>query len=59
VVVRMKIELASDGVIVGSDGVATSISIVERIAHLNLTMDNRHAAVNYLNWVYEAGVRRR
>ena len=49
-VATMKIELASEGVIVGSDDVATRISIVERIAHLNLAMDNRPAALNYLKW---------
>ena len=46
----MKIELASEGVIVRSDDVATRISIVKRIAHLNLVMDNRPAALNYLKW---------
>ena len=50
VVATMKIELASEGVIVGSDDVATRISIVQRIAHLNLAMDNRTAALNYLKW---------
>ncbi len=46
----MKIELAAEGVIVGSGDVATRISIVERIAHLDRAMDNRPAAVNYLKW---------
>ena len=59
----MKIVLASEGVIVGSDDVATRISIVERIAHLNLAMDNRPAALNYLKWAMklasEAGGERR
>ena len=49
VVATMKIELASEGVIVGSDDVATRIPIVERIV-LNLAMDNRPAALNYLKW---------
>ena len=48
VVATMKIVLASEGLIVGSDDEAARIAIAERIAHLNLLMGNRPAAANYL-----------
>jgi hypothetical protein len=43
----MKMALASEGLLAGSGDEAARIEIAERIAHLNLMLGDRRAAVSY------------